>query len=326
MANAQTCPMPELIFSPGEPHPQCHAATLAKTPQGLVAAWFGGTHEKHQDVGIWQSRHLQGTWSPPVQITRGQDTTGIQVPCWNPVLHQTGSGGPLLLFYKVGATIAGWSTMLRRSQDDGASWSNPVQLPSATCGPVKNKPLELADGVLLCGGSLEPTWQNWQVYFSRTDDLGESWHVTGPCTQPAEFDAIQPSLFDLSGLKPDRNAILALCRTRQGVVGRMESADGGLTWSPMTATNVPNPDSGLDGTSLTDGRLVLVCNDTLRGRSPLSLLISEDGQSFRRVMTLEDDAGEFSYPSVIRDVDTLHIVYTHRRTSIAWQAIDVTSL
>ena len=35
------------------PTPQCHASTLAETSEGLVAAWFGGTHEKHPDVGIW---------------------------------------------------------------------------------------------------------------------------------------------------------------------------------------------------------------------------------------------------------------------------------
>ena len=39
------------------PFPQCHASTIAQTADGLVAAWFGGTREKHPDVGIWISRH-----------------------------------------------------------------------------------------------------------------------------------------------------------------------------------------------------------------------------------------------------------------------------
>src|SRR5437016_2215190 len=39
------------------PFPQCHASTIAQAANGLVAAWFGGTREKHPDVGIWLSRH-----------------------------------------------------------------------------------------------------------------------------------------------------------------------------------------------------------------------------------------------------------------------------
>src|SRR5687767_14492820 len=33
------------------PFPECHASTLAETKAGLVAAWFGGTRERHPDVG-----------------------------------------------------------------------------------------------------------------------------------------------------------------------------------------------------------------------------------------------------------------------------------
>ena len=318
--------MSELIFPPGAPHPQCHAATVAMTPAGLTAAWFGGSYEKHPDVGIWISRLRDGRWSVPEEIAVGHDLAGQRVPCWNPVLCQP-SSGPLLLFYKVGATIPGWSSMLRTSPDNGVTWSGPRQLPSAACGPVKNKPLELSDGSLLCGSSLEPTWQNWQVYLSRTPDHGDTRKVTGPHTHPATFQAIQPSLFDPSGLHPrlatrtGNDPVLALCRTRQGVVGRMHSPDGGTTWSGMDRTSVPNPDSGLDGTTLSDGRLALVCNDIAKGRSRLSILVSEDGERFDRARTLVEGEGEYSYPSVIRVGKHLHIVYTHQRTAIAYEAV-----
>ncbi|MEZ6112578.1 MAG: hypothetical protein R3C99_16425 [Pirellulaceae bacterium] len=45
------------------PFPQCHASTIAETKQGLVAAWFGGTHEKHPDVGIWVARRTADGWT-----------------------------------------------------------------------------------------------------------------------------------------------------------------------------------------------------------------------------------------------------------------------
>ena len=106
----------------------------------------------------------------------------------------------------------------------------------------------------------------------------------------------------------------------------MESQDGGTTFGTMRGTGVPNPDSGLDGTTLSDGRLVLVCNDTTKGRARLSVLVSDDAERFDRVMTLEDDEGEYSYPAVIREDERLHVVYTHRRTAIAHVEIDESTL
>src|SRR6478609_9626584 len=50
------------------PFRQCHASTIVETPTGFVAAWFGGTSEKHPDVGIWLSRYIAGHWTPPVEV------------------------------------------------------------------------------------------------------------------------------------------------------------------------------------------------------------------------------------------------------------------
>src|SRR5438445_37209 len=53
------------------PFPQCHASTLAEAKGGLVAAWFGGTHERHPDVGIWLSRREAGRWTAPAEVATG---------------------------------------------------------------------------------------------------------------------------------------------------------------------------------------------------------------------------------------------------------------
>src|SRR2546423_180620 len=70
------------------PFPSCHASTIAGTRAGLVAAWFGGTHEKHPDVGIWLSRHDGDKWSAPVEVANGIQSDGKRHPCWNPALFQ----------------------------------------------------------------------------------------------------------------------------------------------------------------------------------------------------------------------------------------------
>src|SRR5687767_3352789 len=56
----------EFIFK-SAPFPSCHASTIAESNGQLIAAWFGGTHERHPDVGIWSSRHIDGAWTTPVE-------------------------------------------------------------------------------------------------------------------------------------------------------------------------------------------------------------------------------------------------------------------
>src|SRR6266481_2174888 len=54
----------EFIFT-SAPFPSCHASTIAETKSGLVAAWFGGKHEKHPSVGIWVARLENSGWTAP---------------------------------------------------------------------------------------------------------------------------------------------------------------------------------------------------------------------------------------------------------------------
>ena len=139
------------------PVPQCHASTIEQTTAGdLVAAWFGGTREKHPDVGIWVSRLEAGAWTVPVEVANGvqyrrPDGSVSRHPTWNPVLFQA-RGGPLLLFYKAGPTPETWWGMPTQSADGGRTWSPPRRLPEGLLGPVKNRPVPLANGDILCPG------------------------------------------------------------------------------------------------------------------------------------------------------------------------------
>ncbi|MDE0819054.1 MAG: exo-alpha-sialidase, partial [Pirellulaceae bacterium] len=95
----------------GRQTPECHASTIVSTPTGLVAAWFGGKHEKNPDVGIWVSRFEDDQWTRPREVVNGVQSNQLRHPCWNPVLFQP-AAGPLLLFYKVGPTPSTWWGML----------------------------------------------------------------------------------------------------------------------------------------------------------------------------------------------------------------------
>lgn len=320
----------ELIYDLDERlTPECHASTLVETSSGILAAWFGGSHEKNKDVGIWMAHLEKDGWSTPVEVANGIQDASLRYPCWNPVLFQP-DDGPLMLFYKVGPDPRQWWGELKTSTDQGQTWSAPRKLGSSRLGhligPVKNKPVQLRDGTLLCPSSTErmeqgQTW--WRVHFELSRDLGKSWEVIGPINDGIEFDAIQPSI-----LSYQDGSMQILCRTMQDVVSESWSTDGGQSWSPMKATQVPNPNAGTDALTLKDGRQLLVYNHSVRGseapgRGILNVALSCDGIHWKPVLTLEQQKGEFSYPAVIQAADGLvHISYTYHRKSIKHVVLD----
>ena len=348
----------EFVFDDA-PHPECHASTIAETASGtLVAAWFGGTAERNADVGIWFSRleavqsasaadarrpagaparpAAIGRWSAPVEVANGVQADGARYPTWNPVLHQSPrDGAPLLLFYKVGPSPPEWWGMVMESEDDGRTWSEPRRLPDGILGPIKNKPITLSDGSLLAGSSIEnaPEPPAWRAHFERSPDLGRTWvrsaSLAGATAAGEDFWIIQPTILKLGG-----GELLALFRSKQSRIAASRSADRGLTWGPIFATGLPNPDAGVDGVTLADGRHLLVYNHKVRvdgawagSRSRLNVALSDDGDVWDAALMLEDQDGEYSYPAAIQTGDGLvHVTYTHRRTRIRHVVLDPAEL
>ena len=124
-----------------------------------------------------------------------------------------------------------------------------------------------------------------------------------------------------------------MCRSQQRVVTTSRSKDGGKTWSPMTASTVPNPNAGTDAVTLADGRQLIVYNHTVRGgkfpssRNMLNVAVSADGKSWKPVLTLERAPGEYSYPAVIQTRDgKVHITYTWQRKTVKHAVLDSAKL
>jgi predicted neuraminidase len=305
----------EFVFTDA-PFAACHASTVAQTAKGtLVAAWFGGPREGNREVGIWLARRLDGRWTKPVQVADGVQSADERFPCWNPVLFQP-KDGPLLLFYKVGPNPKGWWGMLTTSDDDGETWAPPRRLPKGMLGPIKNKPVQLPEGDLLCASSTED--DGWRVHFERTDARGKDWTATDPLNDGKEIAAIQPTI-----LVHGDGRLQALGRSRQGKIWQAWSKDQGKTWTALELTDLPNPNSGIDAVTLADGRHLLVYNHTARDRSPLNVAVSEDGKAWKAGPVLEDGDGEYSYPAVVQAADGLvHVTYTWKRQRIKHVVLD----
>lgn len=296
------------------PFPSCHASTIVEVSPGvLMAAWFGGKDEGAKDVQIWGSRFENGQWSAPEVLGRepGQ-------PCWNPVYFRTAKG-TLYLWYKFGPSPMTWTGAVRKSTDGGKTWSEPKLLPAGFYGPVRAKPIQLSDGTILAGTSLE-SYRCWSPYVDRSSDDGETWLRSNSFNVAAKWGQIQPTLFETKS-----GTIVALMRSRDPLrICRAESTDGGKTFSTATATDLPNPSSGLDIVRLKSGNIYLIYNPVPIGRSPISLARStDDGQSWSKVADLETSPGEYSYPAMIENSQgKLEITYTWRRTHIKHVTFD----
>lgn len=127
--------------------------------------------------------------------------------------------------------------------------------------------------------------------------------------------AIQPALWQSAD-----GSVHALMRSSEGCVLRSDSPDG-EHWSPAACTNLPNNNSGIDLTRLPDGRIVLCLNPVSgdwAARTPLWLYISQDdGNTFAPLLALETDEGEYSYPSLACEGNTVYLSYTWKREAIA---------
>jgi predicted neuraminidase len=317
----------EFIYDTG-PYPSIHATTIVETPGGLASAWFGGTAEKNPDVCIWVSRLVDGKWTESVETANGVQPDGTRHPTWNPVLFQP-QGAPLMLFYKVGPSPQRWWGEYKTSTDHGATWSAATKLPEGFLGPIKNKPVQLPNGDILCPTSNE-TDENpskWSVHFERSSDLGKTWQKIGPVNDGIAIQAIQPSILFLGGDK-----LLAIGRSRQNRVFEVRSEDGGKSWREMTLGTLPNNNSGTDAVTLADGTHLIIYNH-IGGtpgkwggkRTPLNLAVSKDAKTWHAAVVLESDPGEYSYPAIIQTKDGLvHATYTWKRQKVKHVVIDPT--
>lgn len=307
------------------PFPSCHAATIVETPKGLVAAWFAGKYEGSDDVNIYTSHFKNGKWTTPAIAAEGWMNDSVRHACYNPVLYQV-PGKELILFYKIGPNVQGWTGWLKRSFDNGKTWSKAEAIPNGFLGPIRNNAY-LANGLLICPSSTEKT--GWKVHFEFTRDNGKTWSKSPDLNDGKSITGIQPAV-----LTHGNNTLQALCRSQDGTINETWSYDNGRTWKALAKTTMPNNNSGIDAITLKNGMHLLVYNnvkpssDNNEGigvRSPLNVAISKDGKEWKDILVLENEKGaEFSYPYVIQSKDGLvHIVYTWKRKKIKYMVLKV---
>jgi predicted neuraminidase len=310
----------EHIFGEEKPFPQCHASTMINVTKGhYLFAWFAGSYEKNDDVGIWMTHGEPGKWSDPYLVAKIRND-----PHWNPVLFKA-PNGTIYLYFKVGKDTDNWETWVQTSPDSGKTWTTAKELVpdnKGGRGPVRNQPIILSNGVWLAPASTEKK-EVWNAFVDRSEDGGKTW--TASESLPLDRSritgegVIQPALWES---KP--GMVHMLIRSSSGFICRSDSRDYGKSWSPIYKTELPNNNSGIDVAQIHGDTIALIYNPVSKNwgdRFPITVAVSADnGKTWPVKVEIENgrEDSELSYPDMFFEDGYLVACYTWNRQSIAF--------
>jgi predicted neuraminidase len=316
-------------FGPEVPTgPYKHPAAITELENGdLYLVYYGGEGEYAQDTAVFGSRRKKGetVWSTPRAIARDPFRS-----LGNGVVWQA-PGGLVWLFYVVrfGET---WSTsriQAKVSRDNAETWSDAFMLAPEEGMMVRNRPIVLASGEYLLpayhetGHDTESVGPDTTSRFFRFDPATRRWQQTGLIRSPK--GNLQPAVVQISD-----GHLIAYCRrggdykpTTDGWLVRAESHDGGRTWTEGQDSQFPNPNSAVEFLRLRSGNLLLVYNDSMTARTPLTAALSMDQDRTWPVRrNLAEGQNAFAYPIGFQASDGLiHIVYTSDKRTVVNHAV-----
>jgi predicted neuraminidase len=180
-------------------------------------------------------------------------------------------------------------------------------------GPVKNRPLELPDGRLLCGSSTENN--GWQVHMEIAGTTN-NYTTNYQLTRVTGGSAIQPTF-----LVHDDNyqTIQAICRpnvTGSGLAMNTWSRDGGSTWTNLSTFPL-TVEGGLHALTINNlnsakRRWHVLAYNASSTRDPLKIAISQDGTNWTVAIPSLDSGNKMDYPTLMQSSDKLlHVVYSY---------------
>ncbi len=323
----------EKVFGPETPTGRYkHPASITGLKNGdLMLVYYGGEGEYAVDTGVFGAKwsRATGKWGAPRMIAHDPFRS-----VGNGVVWQA-PDGVVWLFYVVrwGST---WSTSRiqgKVSRDGGETWSDSFVVSDKEGMMVRGQPLALDTGEYLLpvyhetGYDTEMVGPDTTSRFLRYDPRKKEmeWRESGVIR--SRKGNLQPAVVQLSP-----KHLVAYCRrgggygpAKDGYIVRAESHDGGWTWSEGADAAFPNPNSAVDLLKLRSGSVLLVYNDSMSERTPLTAALSTDGtKSWPHKRNIAEGKNSFAYPFVIQTADgKIHLVFTSdSRTAVNHAVFD----
>ncbi len=307
-----------------------HSSTMTEMPDGeLRSVWFQGAREGGPDIALYTSvfDRAANTWSAPTELL-GRDQAADEIgrrlkTIGNPVLFTDRSQRTWLFFVTV--SFFGWSggdINFKYSDDSGKTWSTAKRLelsPVPHSGTlIKGTPIEFSDGTIGL-----PVYRSYDQYsYPELVRLERDGTVVSRVTMSeGDRGGLQPAVTPLSDT--DAVAFLRFNGDDPKRILRVNTSDGGQTWTKPVKLDLPNPDSGIAALRLHDGSIILVFNNSTQYRNVLSLAISVDqGVTWKIIHTFDSDGDanpkdERSYPALFMTRNAeINLLYTWKRLKI----------
>ncbi len=216
--------------------------------------------------------------------------------------------GAVALFYLRKNSLKDCRPLMRRSADEGKTWSKPIEVIKKPVGYYvmnNDRVVQLKkSGRLVAPVALhnlpeylKPDWTG-KITCYLSEDNGKNWRrshtiMTAQDSAGKRVTVQEPGVVELKD-----GRLMMFCRTDAGSQFISHSRDGGDTWSPLHASNIKSPRSPATIERIpSTGDLLLAWNDhsritpALRGnRTPFTVAISRDeGKTWGAPKTLEDD-------------------------------------
>ncbi|MCS7025077.1 MAG: exo-alpha-sialidase [Bryobacteraceae bacterium] len=319
----------ERVFGPETPTgPYKHPASITELHNGdLFLVFYGGKGEYANDTSVYGALKKKGakTWSEPKVLAHDPFRSVGNSVIWE------APDRTLWLFYVIrfGDTWSKSRIAAKISQDSGQTWSDSSLIALDEGMMVRGRPIVLSNGDYLLpvyhevGDDREAVGAASTSLFLRYRPQTKEWTPTGRIRSPK--GNIQPAAVEI---RP--GWIVAYCRrggnygpTTNGWLVRAESKDYGETWSEGRDSAFPNPNAAVDFLKLRSGHLLLVFNDSMTKRTPLTVALSTDqDRSYPYRKNLAEGPGDFAYPTAIQTADgKIHVVYTSDRRSVIRHAV-----
>ncbi len=269
----------------------------------LVTAFGHGGHDD-STATILEVHSRDGglTWTPLDQAKVFQENIGTQ-NVMSPSLLRLDSG-ELLCVFTVKHSFDDCGPWLKRSTDNGKTWSKPVRLPYKGYGGVGcDRAVQIATGriILPCWVSFDRLGSS-HAYGLYSDDRGKTWQRTERISTPkgSKGRKTDPAAEEPTVIELEDGRLMMLIRNYLGWIYRSYSTDHGATWSEPENSGIPSPGSMATIRRMPTGDLLLIYNwaprDKITGpwpRNHLSTLISKDeGKTWSHLRHL-DGAPDF---------------------------------
>lgn len=315
----------EHFVNDGSPGTISHVSSITQVDENsIMCTWYAGSREGAQDVAIYSSTFKGKKWSgPTLLVDRKKSSSELNryVKKIGNSLIYNDNNGRLWLFYS-SVAVGGWSfTSLnyKVSPDNGHSWSRSRKIYLSPffnlTNNVKNKGISFNDGSFIV-----------PVYHEFINNFSQVLHIVPDSTAinyrinriTRTRNAIQPSLVHTGDSR-----IIAFFRNfsreSKRTILMASSTDLGRSWSDLSDTVLPNPNSGFDMIRLHDGGILGVINNSYEDRGNLELVISYDtGRTWKTIKIFENTKNKkYAYPSIILSTNGLyHITYTYEKKRI----------